>query len=529
MSNTARNSLKLSVMTMISRVLGLFRDHYQAVFFGTGAIATAWEIAFMFPNMLRNLLAEGVLAQSFLPIYSDALRISDREARRVAGVILSFLFFFLLIFVAVVIMLFPKILPYYTGKEAGEIGLLIELSQVMFVFILTASLTAIFAGMANAHLFFTLPALSPILLNILFISGFLLLDGRGYPPQTNARYLAGVVVLGGIVQLAFQALYVRHLGLWPILTLRFRDPALRKIFSLMAPAVLGAGLFQLNQLLDIAIASYWIPEEQGAVPGLRFAHRLIQLPTGIIGTALSTAILPALAAHIRSNEGESNATELNSALSFAFFLTVPAGIGLYLLGPSIIDLLFYGGAWNEHSTAATWLALQFYTLGVPLYSGNKILTSTYYAYQDTRSPVKVMLVVIVINLILNLILVRFMYQGGLALSTALCSFLTGSVLFLGLKKKMPDLRIGNLIGALGRQVPLWMLLAAYLLALESLGGRWMAAGGNRFAEILGSPEIPRYIGLVHILIGIGGALPLYFVAARLLGLKELRVFRRMRE
>ena len=281
---------------MCSRILGLIRDHYQAVFFGTGPLATAWEIAYMFPNMLRNLLADGVLSQSFVPIYSESLKKSKEEADRVAGIIISFLFLFLLILVGTGIAIFPAVLPFYAGKSPEESALLIELSQVMFVFILTASLTAMFSGISNTHLLFSVPALSPILLNIVLIGGYLILDPLHLDGESNARYLSRVVVVGGFLQLSFQMFYVWRKGHWPKFSLNIRDPALKKIFSLMAPAAIGASLFQLNQLLDIAIAGYFIPEEAGAVPGLRFAHRLIQLPTGIIGVALSTSILPALTA-----------------------------------------------------------------------------------------------------------------------------------------------------------------------------------------------------------------------------------------
>ncbi|MDH5656167.1 MAG: murein biosynthesis integral membrane protein MurJ, partial [Spirochaetia bacterium] len=414
----ARNSLKLSFFTIISRVLGLVRDHYQAVFFGTGPIATAWEIAYMFPNMLRNLLAEGVLSQSFIPVYSDALKKSETEGRRIAGIILSFLILFLAVLVTAGILIFPYFIPLYTGRNADESFLTIHLSQVMFFFIMTTSLTAIFAGISNTHNFFTIPAMSPILLNLVLIASFLSLDFFEFQSEINAEFLAWGVIAGGVLQLTFQGYHVFKIGRWPRFKLDLKDPALRKIFTLMAPAVLGAGLFQINQMMDIALASYFI-EDIGAVPALRYAHRLIQLPTGIIGVALSTAILPALVASLRKGEDQKNSEELIFALSFSFFLTVPAGIGLYLLGPEIINTIFYGGAWDKTSTDATWLALQFYCLGVPLYSTNKILTSSYYAYQDTKTPIKIMIVTVFINLALNLSLIHSLKQGALALSTAI--------------------------------------------------------------------------------------------------------------
>ena len=513
---------------MGSRVLGLVRDHYQAVFFGTGPIATAWEIAYLLPNMLRNLLAEGVLSQAFIPIYSDALKESPEEAREVSGVIVAFLFCFLLVLVAIGVAVFPWILPIFAKRTPEEARLLVELAQILFVFILTASLTAIFAGIANARHLFTVPALSPILLNLIFIATFLFLDPLRLAPEKNALSLAFAAVGGGFAQLALQAFYIARLGFWPRLRLRMKHPALKKIFSLMAPAVLGAALFQLNQLMDIAIASYFIPEEYGAVPGLRFAHRLVQLPTGIIGVALSVAILPALAAHIREGEGEKSGPELADALGYSLFLTVPAGIGLFLLGPAIINLLFYGGAWNLQSTESTWSALRFYCLGVPLFSINKVLTSSFYAYQDTKTPVRVMLGVIALNLCLNLILVGPLQQGGLALSTAVCSLVTAFFLLILLRRKMQAIPLGNLARSLGRQAPLWFVLLLYILLVRYALGGFYPEWGGALARFFSSPAAPRYSALVEIAISIPPAMLLYFTLAYVLKLEELRRILRIR-
>lgn len=524
MSTTARNSVKLSFFTIISRVLGLVRDHYQAIFFGTGPIATAWEIAYMLPNMLRNLLAEGVLSQAFIPVYSDALKGSEREGRRVAGVIITFLFFFLVVFVLLGIALFPVLIPIYTGKSQEESSLIITLSQIMFVFILTTSLTAIFAGISNTHKHFVIPSLSPVILNLIFISSFLFLLFRNYGEEKNVRFLAWCVVAGGFVQLSFQAWHVSRIGSFPSLSVRFRDPALKKIFSLMAPAVLGAGLFQFNQLMDIALASYFIPDEVGAVPALRYAHRLIQLPTGIIGVALSTAILPSLVAQIRAGTAHQNTQELAFALSFSFFLTVPAGIGLYLLGPDIINLIFYGGAWGISSTQATWFALQFYCIGVPFYSANKILTSTHYAYQDTRTPIRIMIITVIVNLLLNITLIHSMQHGALALSTSVSATLNTVLLYVTAKKKLQRSDAGEFFRSCVRQLPLWGALALYLYLLKHVfSGELEWIGSN----LIGSGKTGltvRETALLNVGVGIAGGMALYFGLAIGIGNRELKVF-----
>lgn len=512
-------------MTIVSRVLGLVRDHYQAVFFGTGPIATAWEISYMLPNMLRNLLAEGVLSQAFIPVYSDELKKSREEAARAAGTVLVFLTVAVSTIVLVGILIFPWILPLYTGTPREEAGLMILISRIMFVFILTASLTAIFAGMENTHGSFVAPALSPILLNMVFISGYLVLDYLKLEPEEDVIQLAWVVVLGGFLQMGLQAWFVWRNENWPIFGLDLKNPALLKIFSLMAPAVLGASLFQINQLSDIALASYFIPDDVGAIPALRYAQRLIQLPTGIIGVALSTAILPALTASIRAGQEEKNGKEMGDALSFSMFLTVPASIGFLLLGPHIINLLFYGGAWDERSSSETWLALQFYLFGVPFYSMNKILTSSFFAYQDTKTPVRIMIVIILINFVMNLFLIHPFRQGGLAISSAFTGGLNTIFLILAIQKKMKtgDQIVPEFLRSVIRQIPLWILLFLGVYLLESFGTPTMEYLGTGFAGGPDARNVPRYISMVHILVEIPFAMGIYFIAGSLTGVPEMKM------
>ena len=519
MASTARNSLRLSLVTIVSRITGLIRDHYQAVFFGTGAVSAAWEVAYMLPNMLRNLLAEGVLSQAFVPIYSDSLKESEDRARRVSGVILSFLFFVLLGVVILGSLVFPFLLPLYTGRSGKDAELVIWLATVLFPFILTTSLASIFMGMANTRQSFFVPSLSPVLLNLILIGGFLVLVPFHLESVVSVKWLALITIFGGVAQLAFQAWHIARNGWSPEYNLNLKDPALRKIYTLMAPAVLGASIFQLNQLLDVAIASYMIPEP-GAITGLRFAHRLIQLPTGVVGVALSTAILPVLAKAIREDRRSEIPHELSHALSFSFFLNVPAGIGLYLLGRPIIDLLFYGGNWNEASTATTWAALQFYCLGIPLYSANRILTSSFYAHQDTKSPVRILVGVVIINFALNMALVPFLHQGGLALSTSICAAINFIFLYNTLKRHIPEIVLSEAIRSLARQVPAYGILAIWLLGLREYSDSiaWLGTA-------LGFKG-PRALALPLVALGAGAGGALYVACGFLLRVPELDFLRR---
>lgn len=535
MSKSARSSLKLTLMTLISRVLGLFRDHFLARFFGTGIIATYWEIAYMLPNMLRNLFAEGILSQAFVPVYSESLKVSEEKAKKDSGKIILLLSLVLSIIVFLGIMSFPYLLPYYVGKPKEEIGLLILLAQILFGFIAFISLSSIFSGILYTHQKFTIPTLTPIFLNIEFIFTFLvfLVLSHWYKidVETIAIILAIMVLLGSFLVLAFQYYFVKKYGWDPEFEFSlqiFSDPVIKKLFFLVAPAILGASIFQLNQLMDVFLASYFVNVE-GAIPALRFAHRLIQLPTGLIGVAISTTILPIIASYIRNNESyEKSGEELIYAIRFSLFLTVPATIGLFILAPWIVHFLFSGGLWDLRSTFITLWALQFYVLGIPFYSTNKILTSTYYAFQDTKTPVKILIVVVVMNLLLNVLFIPFFQHGGLALSTSLSAFINTVLLFLFLKKKSIIIPYRELLSFFRNIVLLIFVLMVYLYFVDKLF--YFPLEENRFSlsflltHDFKQVDVPHRIeALKVLLVGILGSLILYFTLAKIFLKKEFMV------
>lgn len=515
---TARSSIKLSFLTIVSRVLGLLRDSFQAHFFGTGVYAAIWEVAYLLPNMLRNLLAEGVLSQAFQPIYSAELKKSKEKAREAAGVIFGMLFLFLLGFVLLGILLFPWVLPVYAGRGGAEASLLVLVAQIMFVFILTASLTAILAGISNAHLWFTWPALSPILLNIVFILSFLALTHETLAARSQADqliFLSVAVVLGGCLQFLLQAWHIYHKGLFPRVDFAPRHPAVKKILSLMAPAALGAGMFQLGQLTDIFLAGYLIDPAKDPIPTLRFAQRLIQLPTGIVGVAVATVILPALLRLLREDPAQTE-EELMRGLSFAAFLTLPACLGLFFLRTSIVDLLFSGGAWTGESTRLTAYTLAFYAPGVIFFSWNRILTSSFFAYEDTRTPVKIMVRVMAVNVLLNLILIPRLDQGGLALSSSLSALLNSILLLKGLGQKMA-VHFRLLVSHLRELTVPVICLGIYLLVVAYFGAELADLGGEIFSFLPLNAERER--ALMVVLTGAGGGLILYLGLAHLLKIR----------
>ncbi len=523
MSSTTRNSLKLSLLTIFSRILGLVRDHFQAVFFGIGPIAFAWEIAMFLPGLLRNLLVEGGIAQTFIPIYTRSLEESKKQASLAAGVVISVVSIGMTLVMLLVGLASPYILPAMTHQSRDEADFMIRLAWILLLFMPTASLTAILAGVSNAHRHFVIPALSPIIMNVGLLIGFFTLNIEA-DPEGNARSLAWFFVSTALVQMAIQYVYVWRNRFAPRFSLNIRHPAVMQIFYMMLPAVLSTAIFNVNQLVDVVVASYFIPIEVGAVPALRFAQRLIQLPTGIIGVALSTAILPILSQYIKKGNAGSKEIEVMSAFRFAMFLTVPASLGLFFLGDDIIMLLFYGGQWTEESTLVTWQALRFYLLAIPLYSLNKILISIFFAFKDTKTPLRSMVVSTSCNFVMNISLVHWLAHGGIALSTAITAAIHFLQMMFYLQKKHISLPWEKFRDFLRRSLILWVILGAFLFFVDTYLTELSYHWGSQLMQAFGSTQWPRYRIVPKVFIGTGGGLLLYLTAASVLKNKEMQIF-----
>ena len=522
--STAKTSLKLSSLTILSRILGLIRDHFQAIFFGIGPVAFAWEMAIFLPGMLRNLLVEGGAAQAFVPIYTNSLERSDKEARKTAGVVLNCVFLLMLAATLLSMFLIPYLLPLLTQQTRGEADFMIQLTWILLLFMLPTSITAILSGIANAHRHFVVPALAPIVLNIGLIAGFYSLDIHAVATE-NARALAWFFIAFSVVQLLMLIGYIKAMNFTPQFSLQINHPVVRSIFVVMLPAMMSTAIFHINQMLDVMIASYFIPLELGAVPALRFANRLIQLPTGIIGVALSTAILPILA-HCLSKGGKSGEEEVMSSFHFAAFLTIPATLGLLFLGRDILNLLFYGGQWDLQSTEMTWQALQFYLISIPFYSFNKILVSIYFVFKDTKTPLRVTLLSVFFNFTLNIILVQYMGHAGIALSTAVAAILSFVQLQFYLYRKHIKLPWRNSLLFLKRNAFLWLLLGGFLYLLTSpYFSNLSQKLGYAFSTYFELGDLPRYAALPKVVCGVIGGFCLYIGIAWRTKNPEMQVFR----
>ncbi|PKA10667.1 murein biosynthesis integral membrane protein MurJ [Leptospira meyeri] len=529
--SSTRRSLALSFYTFLSRILGLVRDHFMAVSFGTGMVASAFSVAYRLPNMFRNLLAEGTLSQSFMPIFSEYEKIGVLEARVMAGTVLSFLFLCLSLFVALFWFFAAGFLPALVGGSPEYGTLVVELSLVLFFLIMTASLSSIFMSISNSHHNYFVPSLSPIILNFSYLIVFIFVFPFYHEIREKVFVLAYGIVTGGVLQLLVQTWYVYRNGYGPIFHLNLKHPAIRKIFKLMLPAALGGSFYQIGLLVDIFLANYIQNQNPGlgAVVSLDYSQRLVQLPTGIIGVALATTILPSLLKDLREGREDNVPKEISDVLAFAFFLTLPASIGLAVLGETVLDSIYFGGRWDHLATITAFYPLVFYSFAIPFYSINKVLVSSYYAFSDTKTPLRIQLVSFILSVLVSIGLMFFLKHSAIALASALSASVTSTLLLYYLKShqvKIPFLvvwfRILKMVPALFGLF-LWLVFSEWVVKpilvtylSDSLG--------------LGFANVSRICLVVSIL----PAVIIYFVVAGITKLPEAeiilgRFFRKVRK
>lgn len=444
----------------------------MAISFGTGWVASAFSVAYRLPNMFRNLLAEGTLSQSFMPIYVDSGKVSRKEASLMSGAVISFLFFLLCIFVGLFMLFASYFIPALVGGSLEYSNLVIELSLILFVLIMTASTSSIYMAISNSKNKFFVPSLSPIILNLSYLFVFwVVFHFIDSSVLSRIKALCFGIVVGGFLQLFTQVFYVYKLGYAPKINFHWKHPAIKKIFQLMLPAIVGGGFYQISLLVDIFLANYVQNHNPGlgAVVALDYSQRLVQFPTGIIGVALATTTLPAVLSSLKKNELAEIPGELSNVLSFSLYLTLPAAIGFWIMGRTIIDSIFYGGKWDSKATETTVQALSFYALAIPAFSLNKILTSSYYAFKDTTTPLKINMISFSVNICMNLVLIHFMKHVGLALSSAVCSFLTFIMLFANLKKHSLRIPVVPMIRSFLRNTAPILSLSLWLIFIQYLG------------------------------------------------------------
>jgi putative peptidoglycan lipid II flippase len=499
----------VSSMTLLSRILGFVRDFVIARSFGAGMATDAFFVAFRLPNLLRRMFAEGAFSQAFVPILAEYRnKRGPDDTRRLADHVATLLFLVLLAVTLLGIALTP-ILIYVSAPgfaaDAAKFELTVELTRIAFPYILFISLVSLAGGILNTWSRFAVPAFTPVLLNLSFI-GMALFAAPHFDPPVLA--LAWAVFLGGVLQLALQLPFLAKIGMLPRFSLSLRDEGVRRILTLMLPALLGVSVSQISLLINTIFASF-LPS--GSVSWLYYADRLMEFPAGLLGAALGTILLPSLSkSHADNDRGEFSAL-LDWGLRLTFLLTLPAALALALLAVPLLATLFNYGAFQTEDVLKTRDALVAYSVGLTGLILVKVLAPGFYARQNIRTPVKIALVTLAATQAMNAAFIVPLQHAGLALSIGLASCLNAGLLWRGLRRN------GDYVPQPGWNAFMLKLLAALIVLGIVL---WFAAGRDAAWLAMGGGErILRLSGVVL------AGLAAYFATLGLLGFRP-RDFRR---
>jgi len=419
--------------TLVSRVFGFVRDVLTAAILGTGAVADAFFVAQRLPNLFRSLFAEGALSAAFVPLAAGALAEGGTEAaRRFAEEAFAVLCTVLVVFVVLGEIFMPAVMRLIAPgfeSEPGKFALVVDLSRITFPYLLFISLVALQGGLLNSVDRFAAPAATPILLNLFLIAGLFAMARLGWH---DGRVLAWALTAAGVAQFFWLMGSCARAGVALRLRLPRLTPAVRQTLIIMGPGVLGAGVTQLNQLISTALASL-LPG--GSVSYLYYADRLNQLPLGVVGIAVATAILPPLSRQVRGGDAAGAETTQNRGVELALLLTLPAAVALALLARPILSVLFERGAFGPDAAAATAMALAAYAAGLPAFVLVKVLAPGFFARRDTATPVKIAVVALATNLALTLLLMQFWAHVGVAAALSIAGWVQALALLAVLARR----------------------------------------------------------------------------------------------
>lgn len=440
--------------TLVSRIVGFVRDILIARFLGASMMADAFFVALRFPNLFRSLFAEGTLNVAFVPLFAGELHSGGKKRALIfARSAFSFLFYVLLIFTVFMEIFMPAFMfilaPGFENID-GKLELTTHLSRITFPFLLCVSLVSLLSGVLNSVGRFWAAAFTPTLLNLMMIGSLFIITPFIHSNFAPAYALAIGVCLAGFIELIFLLYHVKKAGLLfgligPIKALFHLSNRIKLLLKKMAPGVLGSGVYQINLFLDTLFVSF---VGAGAISWLNYAHHLFQLPIGIIGVAIGTALLPILSKHIKAGEKEQANTQLNRGLEVSFAMSLASMVGLVLLAHPIIAVLFERGAFTITDTQQTAKALVVFAFGLPAYMMTKALSPFFYARSDTTTPVKIAIVGVILNAVLALALMKPLGFAGIALATTITVWVNACQYIWRLKRqgefKLDDLFIYRL-------------------------------------------------------------------------------------
>ena len=503
----------VSSFTLLSRIFGFVRDVVIARVFGAGLATDAFFVAFKIPNLLRRLFAEGAFSQAFVPILAEYKnQRGEAETRVLLDHVAAFLALVLFLVTLAGVVAAPLIIavsaPGFIATPE-KFDLTVSLLRVTFPYILFISLVALAGGILNTHSRFSVPAATPVLLNLSFI-GFALWGAPYFDPPVTA--LAWAVFAGGIAQLALQVPFLMRLKLMPRFRLDLKDSGVWRIVRQMGPAVFGVSIAQVSLLVNMIFASFLVT---GSVTWLYFADRLMEFPAGLLGAALGTILLPSLSRHYAERSAADYSALLDWGLRLTIVLALPAAVALAVLSLPLTATLFQYGAFSAADAYATRSAVIAYSVGLTGLILVKVLAPGFYAQQDIRTPVRIAIVTLAATQVMNLIFVWPLKHAGLALAIGLGACLNAFLLYRGLRGR----------GIFTPGVGWGVFLIKVVIAVYIMGMVLWWAGGSEVSW-LEARAVDRALRLGMLVVAGAGA---YFAALWVLGFRLRDFARRMVE
>jgi len=477
-------------MTLISRIFGFVRDMMLSRLLGGSAMGDAWQIAFQLPNIFRRLFAEGAFSAAFVPLFNkhvaqDGSR-DHASAQRFANETLSVFVPVLLVFSALMMMLMPWAIWLIDdfGQGGRTTPTSIALARIAFPYLGLISVMTLFGAILNSISRFAAVAFAPVLLNLCMISAMLLAiwNGSSGDPEAVAMALAWSVTLAGVLQMTWLFWHARRAGFRFALKRPRLTGDVRQLGVLILPAVFGAGIYQISRFIDLFFLGRL---EEGSFVFLALADRLNQLPLGIIGIALGTAILPALSRFIALDDAGGAQRVQSNAIELGLLLTVPAAVGLYFAAQPLVSAFYFGGKFGADDVAATSAVVAMLVVGLPAYVMVKVLTPGFFARRDTKTPVYTAGISMLVNIALNLALIPMLGVAGLALAGSIAAWTNCALLYGVLHRRGHFAVEPDLWTRIGRIALSAAAMGAAIHFLAPLGAEWYGAGaGARVVSIL---------------------------------------------
>ncbi len=497
--NLIKSTGTIGGLTLVSRVAGFAREMLMSRVMGASWQADAFFVAFRLPNTFRRLFGEGAFSAGFVPLYAQRLHGpgGDAEARHFSEEVLAVFAPTLVLFTIVFEIIMGPFVFAISGYHNEKLALATFLTRITFPYLILISLVSLFSGILNSLARFTAAAFAPALLNLAMLAALIFVQVGG---TTTAIALAIAVTAGGVLQLALLLAACARAGI----VLKWRRPRLtpgvRQFVRVVVPATLGAGVYQISAFID----TFFLTRiGTGAMSYFNYADRLNQLPLGVIGAALGTAILPQVSRHVGANEPDKASRVQGQAAELAMLLCLPAAAALAVSAFPLVSALFQGGKFTTEDARLTALTLSIIVLGLPAYVLVKVLTPGFYARQDTATPVKVAALVLVATVVLNFLLIPPFGIAGLASAIAICSWLNCTILYVILHRRGHFRIEGWLASRIGRQLIAAAAMVAALVAIRmGLSGWFTGSVGHRLA------------GVIAI---VGGGMAVYFPLVWMLG------------